>query len=182
MPLLPLAPFPVYVQRCAARLRRTIRPVIRAALSHPIPVLNRYDPSCAAVNRSKLKRLRWKNACAEGISAGRRDRVLLHNTVRRHLQTGDDEHKRTVRTNLKDAAGELGLALEFHPFKDKRRMHFRVMTLEEKAARPYRGGGRPKKAHPEVAQETIEEAPQEPGGTSTEPEAPPAARPRRRRN
>ena len=28
----------------------------------------------------------------------------------------EDEHKRTVRTNLKDAAGELGLALEFHPF------------------------------------------------------------------
>ena len=79
----------------------------------------------------------------------------------------EDEDKRTVRTNLKDAASELGLALEFHPFKDKRRMHFRVMTLEEKAARPYRGGGRPKKAHPEVAQETLEEAPQETGGTST---------------
>ena len=94
----------------------------------------------------------------------------------------EDEHKRTVRTNLKDAAGELGLALEFHPFKDKRRMHFRVMTLEEKAARPYRGGGRPKKAHPEVAQETIEEAPQETGDNSTEPEATPVARPRRRRN
>ncbi len=94
----------------------------------------------------------------------------------------EDEDKRTVRTNLKDAAGELGLALEFHPFKDKHRMHFRVMTLEEKAARPYRGGGRPKKAQPEVAQETLEEAPQETGGNSTEPEATPAARPRRRRN
>ncbi len=94
----------------------------------------------------------------------------------------EDEDKRTVRTNLKDAAGELGLALEFHPFKDKHRMHFRVMTLEEKAARPYRGGGRPKKAQPDVAQETIEEAPQEPGGNSTEPEAMLAARTRRRRN
>ncbi len=95
---------------------------------------------------------------------------------------GEDEHKRTVRTNLKDAASELGLALEFHPFKDKHRMHFRVMTLEEKAARPYRGGGRPKKAQPEAAQKTIEEAPQETGGNSTEPGATPAARPRRRRN
>ncbi len=95
---------------------------------------------------------------------------------------GEDEHKRMVRTNLKDAAGELGLALEFHPFKDKRRMHFRVITLEEKAARPYRGGGRPKKAQPEVAQETIEEAPQETGGNGTEPPAAPPARSRRRRN
>ena len=93
----------------------------------------------------------------------------------------EDEDKRTVRTNLKDAAGELGLALEFHPFKDKHRMHFRVITLEEKAARPYRGGGRPKKVPPEVAQETLEEAPRETGGTSTEPEATPAAKTRRRR-
>ena len=61
----------------------------------------------------------------------------------------EDEHKRTVRTNLKDAAGELGLALEFHPFKDKSRMHFRVITLEEKAARPTRSG-RARKVQPEA--------------------------------
>ena len=86
----------------------------------------------------------------------------------------EDEDKRTVRTNLKDAAGELGLALEFHPFKDKHRMHFRVMTLEEKAARPYRGGGRPKKVPPEALRET--------NSNGTEPPAAPPARSRRRRN
>ncbi len=95
---------------------------------------------------------------------------------------GEGEHKRTVRTNLKDAAGELGLALEFHPFKDKRRMHFRVMTLEEKAARPYRGGGRPKKVPPEALQETNVEAPQETNGNGTAPQVAPPARSRRRRN
>ena len=91
----------------------------------------------------------------------------------------EGEHKRTVRTNLKDAAGELGLALEFHPFKDKRRMHFRVITLEEKAARPTRSG-RPRKVQPEALQETSNEAPQETNGP--EPEAVPPARSGRRRN
>ena len=139
---------------------------------------------------------RQQKSRSKGVGRGRRrsaERTRIIEGFKEVLQQAEpgygadvllseDEDKRTVRTNLKDAAGELGLALEFHPFKDKRRMHFRVMTLEEKAARPYRGGGRPKKAQPEVAQETIEEAPQKTGDNRTEPEATPAARPRRRRN
>src|SRR5918998_6782756 len=48
------------------------------------------------------------------------------------LSEGED--KRLVRQNLKAAADELGIALDFRPIKDKNRMHFRVITPEEKAA------------------------------------------------
>ena len=54
------------------------------------------------------------------------------------------DEKRIVRQNLKAAADELNKALEFRPIKDKSRIHFRVITAEEKAARPKRGG-RPRK-------------------------------------
>ncbi len=54
------------------------------------------------------------------------------------------EEKRLVRLNLKTAADELGKALDFRPIKDTSRIHFRVITPEEKAAKPKRGG-RPKK-------------------------------------
>ncbi len=60
------------------------------------------------------------------------------------LSGGED--KRMVRQNLKAAAEELGKALEFRPIKDKTRIHFRVITVEEKAARPKRGGRPRKKA------------------------------------
>src|SRR3954452_10276077 len=54
------------------------------------------------------------------------------------------EEKRMVRQNLKAAADELNQALEFRPIKDRSRIHFRVITQEEKAAKPKRGG-RPRK-------------------------------------
>ncbi len=57
---------------------------------------------------------------------------------------GASEDKRMVRQNLKAAAQELSMALEFRPIKDKTRIHFRVITPEEKAAKPKRGG-RPRK-------------------------------------
>src|SRR6476660_2214005 len=57
-----------------------------------------------------------------------------------HL-TGD-ENKRSVRQNLKAAADEMGIALDFRPNKKPDQMHFRVISLEEKAARPKRRGGR----------------------------------------
>ena len=85
----------------------------------------------------------------------------------------ETEDKRLVRQNLKAAAEELGIALDFRPIKDKSRMHVRVITPEEKAARPSRSG-RPRKAEPEALQ-----APQEANGT--EPLAAPPARSRRRR-
>ena len=94
---------------------------------------------------------------------------------------GEDEHKRTVRQNLKAAADELGMALEFRPIKVKNRIHFRVITLEEKAALPKRPG-RPRKVQPEATQETIGEEAQETNGNGTEPEAAAPARSRRRRN
>ncbi len=56
-----------------------------------------------------------------------------------------NEDKRIVRQNLAAAAEDLGIALDFRPIKDKTRIHFRVITVEEKAARPRRGGGRPRK-------------------------------------
>jgi hypothetical protein len=58
------------------------------------------------------------------------------------LQEG--ERKRIVRNNLKEAAKELNLALTFRPIRDPMRMHFRVITPEEAAQQPQRGG-RPRK-------------------------------------
>jgi hypothetical protein len=58
------------------------------------------------------------------------------------LEEGED--KRVVRQNLKVAADELNKSLEFRPIKDKTRIHFRLITAEEKAAKPKRGG-RPRK-------------------------------------
>ncbi len=60
---------------------------------------------------------------------------------------GEDEDKRIVRQNLKAAADELGIALDFKPIKTKNLIQFRVMALEEKAARPTRSG-RPRKVQP----------------------------------
>src|ERR671917_2856089 len=48
----------------------------------------------------------------------------------------DDEDKRVVRQNLKAAAHELNVALDFRPIKDRSRIHFRFITPEEKAAPP----------------------------------------------
>lgn len=55
-----------------------------------------------------------------------------------------DEEKRIVRQNLKTAADELNKAIEFRPIKDKSRIHFRIITAEEKASKPKRTG-RPRK-------------------------------------
>ncbi len=62
----------------------------------------------------------------------------------------EDEDKGLVRRQLKAAASDLGMALEFHRIKTKNRMHIRIITLEEKAAKPYYGG-RPKKGQLEEA-------------------------------
>ncbi|HSH83354.1 MAG TPA: hypothetical protein VLA19_32885 [Herpetosiphonaceae bacterium] len=45
-----------------------------------------------------------------------------------------------MRENLKAAAQELTLALDFRPIADPSRLHFRVITVEEQAAKPGRGG------------------------------------------
>ena len=63
-----------------------------------------------------------------------------------------DEDKRVVRQNLKAAAQELNVALDFRPIKDPRRIHVRFITPEEKAARPKRGG-RPRKHAQEASTE-----------------------------
>ena len=58
------------------------------------------------------------------------------------LSEGED--KRVVRQNLKAATDKLNLTLDFRPIKDPTRIHFRVITSEERAARPRRGGRPPK--------------------------------------
>jgi hypothetical protein len=60
-----------------------------------------------------------------------------------------DETKRLVRQNLKAAAAELNLALDFRPMKNPTRLHFRFITPEDYAAKPKRGG-RPRKNRPDV--------------------------------
>ena len=64
----------------------------------------------------------------------------------------ENEDKRIVRQNLKAAAADLGIALDFRPIKDRSRIHFRVITAEEKAAKPPRGGRPPKNRQAQEAQ------------------------------
>ena len=45
------------------------------------------------------------------------------------------EEKRRVRKDLREAASELQLALAFRPTKDPTRIHFRVLSADEYAAR-----------------------------------------------
>jgi hypothetical protein len=60
------------------------------------------------------------------------------------VDLAEGEQKRVVRNNLKEAAQELNLALDFRPIKNPMRMEFRVITPEEAAQKPRRGG-RPRK-------------------------------------
>ncbi len=62
-----------------------------------------------------------------------------------------DDDKRQVRQNLKAAADELSIALDFRPIKDRTRMHFRFITPEERAAKPKQGGRPPKQRATESA-------------------------------
>ncbi len=64
------------------------------------------------------------------------------------VMLAEGEEKLFVRQNLIIAAAELGIALEFRPIRDRSRIHFRVITLEERERRPKRSG-RPRKQRPE---------------------------------
>ena len=63
----------------------------------------------------------------------------------------EGEVKRLVRQNLKAAAAEQNIAVEFRPVRDPSRLHVRFITVEEQAARPKRGGGRPRKVDQALA-------------------------------
>ena len=56
----------------------------------------------------------------------------------------EGEQKRVVRLLINEAAESLGLALSYRPRRDANLMRFDVISQEEKAARPKRGG-RPRK-------------------------------------
>ena len=58
---------------------------------------------------------------------------------------GEGEVKRLVRQNLKAAAAEQNLGVEFRPMKDPSRIHMRFISPEEQAAKPKGRGGRPRK-------------------------------------
>ena len=97
----------------------------------------------------------------------------------------EGEDKRTVRHNLKAAAEELNQVLDFRPIKDPSRIHFRVITPEERAAKPKRGG-RPRKAaaaaqvaEGEPVGHVQEPTPAQPGMTQEEPVELPKKRGRR---
>ena len=61
----------------------------------------------------------------------------------------DGELKRIVRQNLKAAAAEQNIGIEFRPIKDPARLHIRFITVDEQAAKPKgRGGRRRKSEHP----------------------------------
>ena len=96
-----------------------------------------------------------------------------------------DENKRLVRQNLKAAAAELHLALDFRPMKNPTRLHFRFITPEEHAAKPKRGGRPPKHREVEPSQgasEAAQEAHTQPlSGVPDQPEETPNKRTRRPR-
>lgn len=58
------------------------------------------------------------------------------------VELEDGDTKAQVRQNLHAAAADLGLALAFGPIRNPARLALRVITLEEQAARPKRGGRR----------------------------------------
>ncbi len=78
-----------------------------------------------------------------------------------------DEDKRQVRQNLKAAAAELNVALDFRPIKDKTRIHFRFITPEEYATKPKRGGRPPKQRTTDAADADGGSEHVEPPGPST---------------
>ncbi len=125
--------------------------------------------------RTGRRRSAERNRIIESFKAALQDATPGYGV---DVTLSETEDKRLVRQNLKAAAEELGIALDFRPIKDKSRMHVRVITPAEKAARPSRSG-RPRKAEPEALQATSDQAPQEANGT--EPEAAPPSRSRRRR-
>src|SRR5919202_5070855 len=84
------------------------------------------------------------------------------------------EEKRVVRQNLKAAAAEQNIALEFRPIKNASRLHVRFMSLEEQAARPKRPGGRPRKSAPPPVGETAAAAGTAPGRAAVPPAEEPA--------
>ena len=94
----------------------------------------------------------------------------------------DGEEKRIVRQNLKAAAAEQNLGLEFRPLKDPSRIHLRFITIEEQAAKPKRGG-RPRKSVSPDATDTADAAGAAPAPSSASPaeeQAQPAPAKRRR--
>ncbi len=80
--------------------------------------------------------LRSIEACKAGLLA-----VELGASADVNLEPG--ETKAQVREHLKLAAAELDRALEFRQVKDPTRLHFRLVTPEEYAAKP-KGGRRSK--------------------------------------
>ena len=92
-------------------------------------------------NRSGRRRSEERTRIIEEFKAQMRDAQPGYGG---DVLLAEGEDKRMVRQNLKAAADELNQALEFRPIKDKTRIHFRVITPEEKAAKPRRGG-RPRK-------------------------------------
>ena len=95
----------------------------------------------------------------------------------------EGEEKRFVRRNLKAAAAEQNIGVEFRPVKDPSRIHMRFISLEEQAARPRRPGGRPRKSAPPPVGETAAAAGTAPGRAAVPPAEEPArsAPPKRRR-
>ncbi len=93
----------------------------------------------------------------------------------------DGEDKKQVRQNLKAAAAELNIALEFRPIKDKTRIYVRFITLDEHAAKPKRGGRPPRQR----ARESVTAEGGSEGAQTAAPEAVPGdtqpAIPRKRR-
>jgi hypothetical protein len=52
----------------------------------------------------------------------------------------EGEEKRRVRQNLQEAAKELNRVLDFRLIRDPARLAFQVITPEEAAQKPWRGG------------------------------------------
>jgi len=85
-------------------------------------------------SRERTRAIEAYKAVLQNVQPGYEADVML----------AEGEEKRKVRQNLKAAAQDLNLTFDFRPVKDTARLHFRVITPEEAAARPQRKG-RPRK-------------------------------------
>ncbi len=138
---------------CSQTCRCILSPSLRKELRYKVAAITLLTPDQLA-ERSKPK---GKGRTGRHRSPERTQVIEAYKAMMQEAQPGfgadvvltADETKRLVRQNLKAAAAELNLALDFRPMKNPTRLHFRFITPEDYAAKP-KQCGRPRKNRPDA--------------------------------
>ena len=143
----------------AARRTRLLRPRCPPSGSRPAPRSAiggcrghlRPPPTASTVAQPHLPRFA-SSAHKRSLGTGDRGLATAPTSDSADVTFEPGEDKRVVWQDLKVAAAEIGRALEFRRIKDPSRLHFQIVTPEEYAAKPRRGG-RPR--HPAQLESVI---------------------------